>query len=136
MLVASSKVENKSSSFINVKDWDNLQSSLELRKCYLCQINGDHNKCGRLISFDLNWIHLNCLLWSQDIITNDHIIEQIQLITTKLKNSVCYSHFFIKIKIKNFLFPSRFVDIVIKTAPQFNANIKIANQCIISIVQY
>jgi hypothetical protein len=95
--LASSKLDS-SYSLINVKDWDNVQSSLDTRKCYLCQLNGDHNKCGRLISFDLNWIHLNCLLWSQDITTNDHIIEQIQLLTTKLKNSVSFSPTHVNVK--------------------------------------
>ena len=83
-----------------VKDWDNIQTLVDARKCYLCQINGDHNKCGRLIAFDLNWIHLNCLLWSQEIISNDHVIEQIHLITAKLKNSVS---FFFKTFFKLFL---------------------------------
>ena len=72
-----------------IKEWNNLESTTsDMRKCYLCHMYGDDDKCGRLISFDLNWIHANCLIWSQDIYSNDYIVEQIQTILSKNKNSV------------------------------------------------
>lgn len=68
-----------------LKEWNNLQAQQDTRKCYLCRIEGDHDKCGRLVPFDFCWIHVNCLIWSEEIYVDDYIVEQIHTLLTKTK---------------------------------------------------
>ena len=60
----------------------------EIRECITCRIVGDHNICGRLLPLETNWIHVNCLLWSNDALTQGHLIKQVQNVLNKIKSSV------------------------------------------------
>ena len=76
---------------IKQKDEGTLDAGLpqDVRECATCKIAGDHAVCGRLLPFDTNWIHLNCLLWSNDVLTDGHVIKQIQAVLNRAKNSTC-----------------------------------------------
>jgi len=74
----------------------------DVRECVTCKILGDHEICGRLLPFETNWIHINCLLWSNEVVTEGHIIKQIQQVLNKSKNTVKINYnFYIEILISN-----------------------------------
>ena len=60
----------------------------DIRECAICRILGDHDICGRLLPFETNWIHINCLLWSNEVLTEGHVIKQLQHVLNKSKNTV------------------------------------------------
>ena len=39
----------------------------DTRDCFTCRLEGDDAVCGRLLPFDSYWIHVNCLLWSEEV---------------------------------------------------------------------
>jgi len=65
----------------------------DIRECVTCKLLGDHDICGRLLPFETNWIHVNCLLWSNEVVTEGHIIKQIQQVLNKSKNTVSLNKF-------------------------------------------
>ncbi len=72
-----------------LKEWTNIiGSDGDTRDCCLCKIVGDDETCGRLLPFDLYWVHANCLLWSHDIDKQDCVIDHIQHIIVRARNSV------------------------------------------------
>ncbi|RNA03907.1 histone-lysine N-methyltransferase 2B [Brachionus plicatilis] len=71
--------------FSNVK-----HNAVDCRECMACRLIGDDDICGRLIPFDCYWIHLNCLLWSDDVLIDDCIIEQILSVFNKTKTICSY----------------------------------------------
>jgi hypothetical protein len=69
-----------STDFCNVSGGDT-------RDCFTCE--GDSGVCGRLLPFDSYWVHINCLLWSEDItVLNEHMIDPIESILLRMK-TVC-----------------------------------------------
>jgi hypothetical protein len=72
-----------------LKEFSNtLVGCVDDRECVLCHLKGDHSICDRLLSFDVSWVHLNCLLWSNGIQLQEHLIEQIQTCLTKARTTV------------------------------------------------
>lgn len=70
--------------------FNNLVNNADTRQCLLCHLCGDHCFNGRLLPLELNWIHANCILWSNEIaIENNTRIKQIQSILNKSKTSIC-----------------------------------------------
>ena len=57
--------------FSNFRDAE----TADTRLCLLCSLRGDHAVCGRLLSMDASWVHVNCLLWSGDAYMNGNLIE-------------------------------------------------------------
>lgn len=71
-----------------IKEWNNFATEHDTRYCYLCLKYGDNEVSGRLLPVDLYWVHANCILWSQEIYADEHLIEQIQLNVPKMKSCV------------------------------------------------
>lgn len=70
----------------SIKKFSNVKhNAVDCRECMACRLIGDDDICGRLIPFDCYWIHLNCLLWSDDVLIDDCIIEQILSVFQKTK---------------------------------------------------
>lgn len=82
--------ENKSKDFNLDSNWSNFMLNEDTRKCFLCLKSGDSAISGRILSYDVYWIHLNCALWSaQDIQINDHLVEQVHMCISKFKHQIC-----------------------------------------------
>lgn len=60
-------------------------NSADFRECVACRLIGDDDICGRLLPFDGYWIHMNCLLWSDDVYIEGNLVEQILSIFQKTK---------------------------------------------------
>lgn len=70
----------------SIKQFSNTKhNAVDCRECMACRLIGDDDICGRLIPFDCYWIHLNCLLWSDDVLIDDCVIEQILSVFQKTK---------------------------------------------------
>ena len=73
----------------SIKQFSNLKHNVvDCRECMACRLIGDDDICGRLIPFDCYWIHLNCLLWSDDVLIDDCVIEQILSVFQKTKTVI------------------------------------------------
>jgi hypothetical protein len=82
--------ENKSKETLIDKNWLNFNLNEDTRKCFLCLKSGDSPISGRILSYDVYWIHLNYALWStQDIQIYDHLIEQVHMCISKFKHQIC-----------------------------------------------
>jgi hypothetical protein len=69
-----------------LKQFCNLTESVDSRDCFTCHLEGDHAICGRLLPFDSYWVHVNCLLWSEDVtILNESMIDPIESILVRMK---------------------------------------------------
>ncbi|CAF0704728.1 unnamed protein product [Brachionus calyciflorus] len=75
----------------SIRMFSNVKSDIvDSRECLACRLIGDDDICGRLVPFDCYWIHMNCLLWSDDVIIDDTVIEQILNVFHKTKTICCY----------------------------------------------
>ncbi len=75
---------NQQDSFNNI-----INGHQDDRQCIACRIIGDHSICGRLLPMETVWIHINCLLWSTEVFSQSHLIEQVQSILNKPKPQYC-----------------------------------------------
>jgi sporulation protein YlmC with PRC-barrel domain len=67
----------------------NVSGGGDTRDCFTCHGEGDSGVCGRLLPFDSYWVHINCLLWSEDVtVLNEHMIDPIESILLRMK-TVC-----------------------------------------------
>lgn len=73
--------ENKS----RMEKFDNVVGS-DGRDCFTCKKFGDDDVCGRLLPFDSYWIHVNCLLWSEDVaVGNESLVDPIESVLIRIK---------------------------------------------------
>jgi hypothetical protein len=80
------KSHHKNEGVTELKQFCNLTEPADSRDCFTCRIEGDHAVCGRLLPFDSYWIHINCLLWSEDVtILNNNMIDPIESILVRMK---------------------------------------------------
>lgn len=92
--VEARKDESRANVFVNYDE----SVKEDARECCLCHGLGDHELCGRLLPFDSQWIHVNCLLCSDGVQIDEytHSIQQLPTYltanpaTNKQKNLCAY----------------------------------------------